>query len=173
MHSVRVYSRHYSKFFSEILLEIFWKLLLKNVHDISRNFPKCFWKFYEIILEILRNNPQNYQKFFSKFFKVILKISVIFLKTLEIFLSFFEVFALPAPEALRNIFNILQNGTSRKCPKYSSKYSVIFKHWWYNIQNFMKYFFKLFAIILQIFEIFFKNFGSIPRDSPKYVSKFS
>ncbi len=79
---------------------------------------------------------------------------------------------------LGNIFNIFRNGTSRKCPKYSSKYSEIF---WNNFWNIDDIIFKIlwsssssfFAIILEIFEIFFKNFGIIPRYFPKYFPKFS
>ncbi len=32
----------------------------------------------------------------------------------------------------------------------------------------MEYYFKFFEITLEIFEIFFENFGNIPRDSPKF-----
>ncbi len=62
---------------------------------------------------ISRNISHSLHKFFSTFLK----------KIFQIFKTLFETF-------LGNIFNIFRNGSSRKCPKYSSKYSKIFRNYY-------------------------------------------
>ncbi len=79
----------------------FWIIFNATLSGMSHRIriSTYFWPRDKIdgimaIFFIIKNYfPQNFQKFFSKFFKVILEISVIFLKTLEIFLKILPSFS--------------------------------------------------------------------------------